>query len=116
MTFVINRSAIGPRQQVKIFHYRRELFDLNGAVIIAKCESGQATPFGAAAQAIQQVDERHFTVEPNDGIEARNAPENFGGFEARVSAAHREMRGHTRVAKLRLPDRSQAPCIERSAR
>src|SRR6185369_9868483 len=99
MPFVINRSPIGPRQQIEVFNYRRQLLNGDFTAVLAKCDSGQTTPFGTCAETVQQVDEGHFAIEANDGIEARYASENLPRFEAGVMATHREMRGHSRFTQ-----------------
>ena len=46
MTFVVNRYAIGPGQQVEIFDYRRERRDVDLAVVFATGDArrGRAIP------------------------------------------------------------------------
>jgi len=48
---------------------------------------------------MQELDQRHFTVEPHHRIQPPRALENFLGFETGVMAAHREVGSDSGVSK-----------------
>src|ERR1043166_479882 len=95
MTFVINRSPVGPGEQIEVFDDGSQWGDGDFTIVLAKCDSGQSTPVRTCAQTVQQFEKRHLAVESHDGIETGNARENLGWLKAGVVTTHREVRGYT---------------------
>src|SRR5438552_3466079 len=84
MPLVVNRLPIRQGQSVQVLHDARQRCDRDFIIALAERDSRQAAPIRSGAETIQNVDQRHFTVESHDRVQTWYALENLSGFKTGV--------------------------------